>query len=665
MCAVTAHALVTVTREEMEQKDQWVQQRLLTASNLPPFSFTYDGHSSSNLPPSWVRAETDTVLDTHRTRHVLTWTTEGLQVKCVAVEYNDYPVVKWTIYFKNTGTNNSPILQDVQGLDTKLSRTSGPEFLLHTLKGDWDTADSYEPYQLTLGPGSKHTFGPPESGKSCDGPDGWPYYNLQMPGGGIILAIGWPGQWAGSFTRDAGDGLRVQAGQQLTHLVLEPGEEIRTPLILVLFWRGTSVVRAQNIWRHFYMAHIIPRVNGRPPSPFVAVVGDNTNVVGAYWRAGIKPDVLWRDADTEPYTWYPVAPYPDKTANWVYTGNWVVDTNSYPQGFIGLSTALHGLGMKFLLWFEPERVDNPHSGLELHHFNWLLPGTPSTAGDILNEGNPAAFQWLTNHFERLIRSNGIDWYREDMNGGGPLPAWRNQDTRDRQGITENFYVQGHLAYWDALLAMNPGLRIDCCGSGGRRNDVEAMRRAVPLWRTDFAEQGNQSSLPAANQCFTYALCSWLPFQGTSCHGFWDPYSFRSAFVAEFGMGGLDKANRAAQQQAYAEWKEIAPIMLNGDYYPLTRYSRSKAVWLAWQFDWPKEREGVVQAFRRRDCNPVAKTFRLRGLDPGADYRVAKSDKKGAILMSGRALMEHGLTVRIEDKPGAAVVIYQRQSGTKF
>ena len=34
-------------------------------------------------------------------------------------------------------------------------------------------------------------FAPPSySGKSSDGPNGWPYYNLQVPGGGIILAIG-------------------------------------------------------------------------------------------------------------------------------------------------------------------------------------------------------------------------------------------------------------------------------------------------------------------------------------------------------------------------------------------------------------------------------------------------------------------------------------------
>jgi alpha-galactosidase len=100
-------------------------------------------------------------------------------------------------------------------------------------------------------------------------------------------------------------------------------------------------------------------------------------------------------------------------------------------------------------------------------------------GDIFDLGNPAARTWLIDHLDRMIKTEGIDWYREDMNGGGPLPAWRNHDGPDRQGITENLYVQGHLQLWDELRRRNPGLRIDSCASGGRRNDLETMRRDGP------------------------------------------------------------------------------------------------------------------------------------------------------------------------------------------
>jgi hypothetical protein len=269
-------------------------------------------------------------------------------------------------------------------------------------------------------------------------------------------------------------------------------------------------------------------------------------------------------------------------------------------------------------------------------------------GLILNEGNPTAFNWLTNHINGMIVSNGIDWYREDMNGDGPCTSWRANDATNRQGITENFYVQGHLAYWDALLAMNPGLRIDSCASGGRRNDLESMRRAVPLHRSDF------STTPAVvdgNQCQTYGLSSWLPYQGQGC-GFWDdPYSFRSFYMAAFALG-ISGPNVAAQKQAYTEVKKLAPILLNGDYYPLTPYSLSTNAWIAWQFDRSDAGEGCVQAFRRIASEVPAMTFRLEGLAPGKLYAVRDFDKGDLGSYTGSALMSTGLTIQLNPRQSA-------------
>jgi alpha-galactosidase len=642
----------------MARKKGWVRENLLNSARLPPFSFTYGGKPSAEILPAWARTETNFAPGPTRVEHVIAWEHNGLRAKCAAVEYTDFPLVEWTVYFTNAGPDKTPVLQDIQGLDTKLFRLGGPEFVLHGNKGDFTTADSYEPFQIQLNPSTATNFSPPGySGKSCDGPNGWPYYNLQNPGGGIILAIGWPGQWASSFARDTGDGLRVRAGQQLTRLYLNPGEEIRTPLIAMLFWGGNDVVRAQNIWRRWYIAHEIPRVNGLPPSALsqIQVGGSDTNDAGAFLRAGIIPDLCWRDAGGA-YTWYPnnSGPYKGDDA-WLNTGTWEVDPKRYPNGFRPFTDWVHARGMKFALWFEPERVGASNCWLSANHPDWLLPG--GSHGAILNEGNPAALRWLVHQVDGLLKSQGVDWYREDMNGGGPLPAWRENDAPDRQGITENLYIQGHLAFWDALLAMNPGLRIDSCASGGRRNDLETMRRAVPLLRSDF-QWPTMAKVVDGNQCQTCGVSSWLPFQGTGCY-LYDAYSFRSFYMASFGMAGLTPENTAAQKQAYAECKRIAPIMLEGDYHPLTPYSLGDSVWMAWQFDRPERGDGVVQAFRRSGCGDSARSFQLRGLDPAADYLLENFDAKGPATTSGKELTENGLRVEIKDRPGAAVIVYQR------
>jgi alpha-galactosidase len=275
---------------------------------------------------------------------------------------------------------------------------------------------------------------------------------------------------------------------------------------------------------------------------------------------------------------------------------------------------------------------------------------------LLNLGNPAALNWLIDHVDGMITSQRIDWYREDMNGVGPLPGWRKNDAADRTGATENFYVQGHLAFWDELRRRHPHLRIDSCASGGRRNDLETMRRAVPLTRSDF-QFPDMKGVVEGQQCHTYGLSFWLPFYGNGCY-FYNKYSFRSFYMPLFGMGELTPNNTAAQRQAYEECRKIAPYML-GDYYPLTPYSLQADCWIAWQFNRPDEGGGVVQAFRRSKSTQSKTKYPLRGLEQDAEYEVVDFDVAKAVIMTGHELMTSGLSVSIPAQPGAAVVTYQK------
>ncbi len=650
-------------------KDKWIRQHLTVGKSILPFSFIYDGQPSASLLAKWPMKVESVKIDANRTQHAVTWTDPktGLEVRCLAVDYADYPVVEWTVYLKNTATNNTPILEGIQGLDVEFERDAkDDEFVLNGIKGDFESAEGYEPYRRNLAAGASARFAPPDwSGKSCDGPDGWPYFNLQTPGGGVIIAVGWPGQWAGSFTRDAATGLTVKAGQQLTHLYLKPGEEIRTPLVALLFWQGEDVVEAQNLWRHWYRAHNLPQIGGQPQPAVtqIQVGGREKDIayVQKFLDAGIHVDLCWRDAGgSREDVWFKVnpdpLPYKDPGMIWLNSGTWEPDPEKYPNGFKPFSDWVRARGMQFVLWFEPERVGDPNSWLGKNHPEWLLPAT--SHGPILDEGNPAARQWLIDHISSMVESEGLDWYREDMNGTGPLLAWRKNDTPDRQGMTENLYVQGHLAFWDELRRRHPHLRIDSCASGGRRNDLETMRRAVPLLRSDF-QHAHMAGVVEGNQGHTYGLSFWLPFQGTGVYGN-DPYTYRSFYLPSFGMGLLTPESTAVQQKAYAECRRIAPIMLEGDYYPLTPYSLAHDRWIAWQFNRPESGDGVVQAFRRPQCAESAQTYRLRGLDPAALYEVTNFDVEGVTQVSGTDLMEKGLTVEIKDKPGAAVIVYRQQ-----
>ena len=281
---------------------------------------------------------------------------------------------------------------------------------------------------------------------------------------------------------------------------------------------------------------------------------------------------------------------------------------------------------------------------------------------LFNLGNPAARAWLTDHVDAMLTREGIDFYRQDFNID-PLSYWRANDAPDRQGLTEMRHIEGYLAYWDELRRRHPGLLIDSCASGGRRNDLETLRRAVPLLRSDYqAFDGNPAFAPG-NQGHTYGLSSWIPYYGQGVY-FTDRdyvYSVRSYLSPAFGFAadvrkpGIDWAliRRLSEQ-----WRQVADCFL-GDFYPLTSYQLSEELWLAWQFDLPNQHKGMVQVFRRAGSNYEAARFKLRNLDPAATYVVTDLDQPTAPQQfSGRELLERGLLITAPEQPTARILTYQ-------
>ena len=239
-------------------------------------------------------------------------------------------------------------------------------------------------------------------------------------------------------------------------------------------------------------------------------------------------------------------------------------------------------------------------------------------------------------------------YRQDF-AGGPPP-----DTEDRQGINENKYGSGMIAFWDGLLRRKPGLMIDMCSGGGRRNDLEAMRRSIPLWYSD-----NVGDLVGI-QSRTYGVAFWLPTFGT-CIPPNFPYEFRGRMTPCMTLDIDIKKNNDYEttRKLIGQWRRIAPCY-HGDYWPLTRYSRATGDWLVWQYDRPDLGEGFVQAAVRPDANFDLGRFRLFGLDARATYLVSDIDApEKETKISGKELLAQGLTIKVEKKPAAPILVYKK------
>jgi alpha-galactosidase len=623
-----------------------------TYSLEPPFSFVYGGRPSAELLKQWPVQRSTRHLDERRTEYTSVYTDPAthLEVRCVAVAYGDFPTSEWTVYFKNGGSQRTPILENIQALDTRFDGSTQGAFLLHHSAGSDDVGTDFQPKETPLPTNTQEHFAA-FRGRPTDG-DEMPYFNLAWARQGVIFALGWPGQWGLDVSRDASSSVHVAGGQEVTHFWLAPGEEVRTPLAVVQFWNG-DWIDGQNVWRRWMVAHNLPRPGGTLVAPLLSggsntytntmMEGTEQNQLEYLKRnldAGIPIQNWWIDAG-----WYPFH------GTWGDTGTWIPDPARFPRGFRPISDYAHAHGVKLTIWFEPERVSGG-TWLAEHHPEWLI-GSPAN-DRLLFLGDPDARQWLIDHISELIESQGIDIYRQDANFQ-PLAFWRAHDTPDREGITEIEHVEGSLAFFDALHKRFPNLMFDTCASGGRRLDLETLRRAVPLWRSDFPY------VPAAMQMQTYGLSLWTPYFGTAI-GSVDPYDSRSQMTPAPGVSITPKEiedNRVALKSLIAQWRQVAPYYY-GDFFPLTPYSISEATWMGWQLNQTDGRAGTVQAFRRRNSPFVTSRFKLRGLKGEARYQVRDLDSSGTSEFTGRQLMEQGLSVSIPEQPGAKLLVYKEE-----
>jgi len=681
---MNVHA-VPPTAAELGRRDAWLQAHPGPNVSTRPFSFLADGRPSSELirtgePEPLVRREALDRVDQTRTFHD---PASGLVVRWEITAFSRHPAVEWVLHLENRGRQDTPLLEAIQALDlTVPSNTNGPT--LHYARGAVCSFDDFQPLTETLRAGTRVQS---QAGGGRSSSDFLPFFNLDDGTNGLIVGIGWSGEWAAEFRTESPGRTRLVAGQALTRLKLAPGESIRTPRLALLWYEG-DWVRGQNLWRRFVLEQHRPMVSGRPFEPQLfngnwggTSAAQHLTNLHAIVEYRLPADFYWIDAE-----WFGDGPW------FLNPGNWEPKRALYPDGFKPLSEVLHQSGRKLLLWFEPERVcEGTTWDRELSR--WLLTIPPErrvyrwekqTFPDwvkseslrnqikendrLFNLADPEARRFLTDFISDRIRAWGLDCYRHDANIA-PLEFWRAADTADRQGITEIRWVEGLYAFWDELRQRHPHLLIDNCASGGRRLDLETMSRSVPLWRTDFPGD------PLAKQCHTYGLSFWVPLNGTGAvtPGRDSDYAFRSSLSSTlaFGLFGNGDAPQAGPppadfpydraRQALEQCRALQRYFL-GDYYPLTGYSKAREVWLAWQFDLPGQGEGMVQAFRRERSAYESARFPLRGLEADAKYQVRDLDSAGdGDSFTGQELMTRGVRVEIRAQPGAAVVTYCKTS----
>ena len=82
------------------------------------------------------------------------------------------------------------------------------------------------------------------------------------------------------------------------------------------------------------------------------------------------------------------------------------------------------------------------------------------------------------------------------------------------------------------------------------------------------------------------------------------------------------------------------------------------VWLAYQLNRPEQNDGIIMAFRRKNCTDGSIEVKLRGIEKNANYQLFNEDSAEKEVKTGNELM-NGLTLFLKEKPKSLLIHYQK------
>ncbi len=638
---------MSLTDDEKELSNHWFKDNFFSEDGEYPFTFKVDGEAFN--PAEWEKTfekvpEKGAVYQGGETHYLILKNREkGLEVKAELTEFAENATCQWTVYIKNTGAENSGVISDFYALDSSFA--TGKAELYYSIGSDTAASD-FSLIKKNLSSAKKIFSG--NEGKPTEAY--LPYFNINGENYGMILGIGWTGQWAAALN-ESNNEAEISVKQEYFEAYLLPGEEVRSPLVSLSFYKNDNPLKGFNLFRSWIMDCVYPEsvtknhytvmeiagpMHTRTSDEIIEILDSIDDEIYA------QTDAFWMDAGWYNYNegWYDGV------------GNWTVDTSRYDNGISELSGYAANKGLGHVLWYEPERV---YPGTLFHtvgseHEQWLI-----SAGDeniMWNLANEEALEYYCEYLLNSMKENGVTVYRQDFNFA-PLEYWQKADKEyydGRTGICENHYVTNLYRFLDYLYENIDGLIIDNCASGGKRLDLEMTFRSIAFWRSDY-NCDYHSDLFEATQSHTYGISFWLPVTGSALY-MQNEYSMRSDIMPLMLMDLYSHSN--PDFGFYHEQREL----MGRNFYPLEFGSFDKDKMHAMQYSTEDALSGTALIYKRVNVKDAEYTVKLNGLILSENYNVYDIDNPETIYtMTGEKLMNEGITLPLPEGEKAIILMY--------
>jgi alpha-galactosidase len=347
-------------------------------------------------------------------------------------------------------------------------------------------------------------------------------------------------------------------------------------------------------------------------------------------------------------------------------GTWDEDRFRFPSGIASLADYAHGVGLKFGIWVEPERVALAwvdKAGLARE--SWLAThdgdyGSSQNAQICL--AGAAGRQWVLDQLTTLIERVHPDYLKWDNN------FWINCNRAGHgHGAADGnlAHVQALYDIFDTLRRRYPDLLIENVSGGGTRIDFGMLAYTDVAWMDDRTSpsahvrhniEGLTYAFPPA-----YLLSFLIDAEGETMAGASDLQLLtRSRMPGVFGItyrtDSLDEATAGRLADEIAQYKAYRSIIGAANASLLTEQTPyDESGWDVLQEVVDDGLSALIFAYESSVATPRL-VVRPRGLQPSATYDVSSVDLGPIAALRGDVLMRDGIALERNSGSSAHILI---------
>lgn len=278
--------------------------------------------------------------------------------------------------------------------------------------------------------------------------------------------------------------------------------------------------------------------------------------------------------------------------DWCALGDWEVNEEKIKGGLPALAERIHGLGLKFGLWVEPEMISED-SDLYRAHPDWAfaIPGrVPNHSRNqlVLDMTREDVREYLLERLTTIVHDAKIDYVKWDMNRS-VCDVYSHVAAQSRNGELYHRYVLGVYDLMERFLAACPNLLLEGCSGGGGRYDAGMMYYSPQIWCSDNTDAINRLSIQ-------YGSSFFYPISTVGSHvsvcpnhqtGRVTPFRTRGdvalagSFGYEMDLNKISEEEKEMVKEQVAAMHEYYELTHEGLYYRLT--GLKKQDFMAWEF----------------------------------------------------------------------------------